>query len=71
MITKEQKLAVLTVIEALKDAVAEAGEHGAPEGVLYAAFMGHGMSLENFNLMIDCLIKTGGIRREGYLLFKV
>lgn len=70
MITKEQKIAILNVIEALKDAVAEAGEHGAPEGVLYAAFMAHGMSLENFNLMIGCLIKTGNIKKKGNLLFK-
>ena len=70
MITKEQKLAVINSIGAIKDTIANAGHHGAPEGVLYAAFMAHGVSLDTFTEMIDYLVNARVIRREGHLLFK-
>lgn len=47
--TKNEQLELLQRVGlAVLEAITEAGEHGAPAGVLYAALMHQGMSLSQF-----------------------
>ena len=38
---------------------------GAPAGPMYAAFMAHGMSLEQFEQITGALVAAGKIKRRG------
>ena len=57
------------IFAAIQDAVKEAGEHGAPSGVIYSALMAHGVSLETYNILIDLMVSRKMIRKQGNLLF--
>jgi hypothetical protein len=58
------------VVGAILDAIEEAGDDGAPEGILYAALMDK-MSLDSFNGIVDVLVRTGKITKKGNLLWVV
>ena len=64
--TREQQ-AICMVADAVTDAVAAAGERGAPGGVLYAAMMHHGFTLDQFNNLMGALVEVGRLRRTGHL----
>jgi hypothetical protein len=68
-LTKEALLAFVQLCDAVVDAVKEAGPQGAPAGPMYAAFMSVGMSLEQFERMMDVLVKAGRLRKQGHLYF--
>jgi hypothetical protein len=53
-------------LQAILDAVREAGPIGAPGGVLYAALLGR-ISLPQFERVMGALVKAGKLRREGDL----
>lgn len=58
--------------EAIIDAVRLTGQLIAykkqiPQGELYAQLMGH-ISLENFNRLVDLLVRTKMVKKQGYLL---
>ena len=76
----EQKAAVVTAslkqmqaIKAIADAIVEAvragGPTGAPGGVIYAALMAHGISLEQYEQIMEALVRVGRLRRSGQLYF--
>ncbi len=70
--TREQQVTVLLrIANAVVDAVAAGGPQGAPAGVLYAAFMPYGFSLEEFEVLMRLLIASGRLRKEGHLYFVV
>jgi hypothetical protein len=68
-LTAEQARALRMVIDGVLDAVAVAGPIGAPGGVLYAALMGAGISLSQFESLMGGLVRLGKLRRSGDLYF--
>jgi hypothetical protein len=63
--TPQQKAAALRLaLQAILDAVKEAGSLGAPGGVLYAALLGR-ISLQQFEQLMTALVRMGKLRREG------
>ena len=67
--TNDQMKAIRMIADAIVDSVREAGSHGAPAGVLYAAMMAHGCSLENFEGLMSLLVQVGRFRKSGHLYF--
>lgn len=68
-LTQEQTTTVQTFVAAIVETVGECGEHGAPEGILYAVLMGYGCSLELFRAMVDPMVRQGVLRRTGHVLY--
>jgi predicted oxidoreductase (fatty acid repression mutant protein) len=66
-----QRIALSKIILAVYETIKEAGEQGAPSGVIYAALMGFGCSLEQYNAIIDAMIATKKIRRSNHLLYAI
>jgi hypothetical protein len=66
-VTPQQKAAALRLaLQAILDAVKEAGDLGAPGGVLYAALIGR-MSLGQFEQIMAALVSMGKLRKRGDL----
>lgn len=61
----------LQFVSILLETVKEAGPDGAPEGLMYAAVMGAGFSLEAFESAMKLLAKRGLIRRSGHVAYYV
>jgi len=68
--TNQQK-AVVAVIAAVFDTIKEVGPQGAPEGPLYAALMGHGCTLSQFQSIVGILVRAGKVRQSGHVLYAV
>ena len=69
--TPNQKVAALRLaLQAILGAVKEAGDLGAPGGVLYAALIGR-ISLQRFEQIMTALVRAGKLRRAGDLYFWV
>ncbi len=64
----EQIKAVRMIADAIVDAV-KASPMGAPAGPMYAAMMGAGCTLDQFNQFTGALIQVGKIHRRGDLFF--
>lgn len=70
--TEEQKKAtVALLLQALLDTVKDAGEHGVPSGVMYAALMGRGITLESFNVLMAALVFSGKVTKCGHVYYAV
>lgn len=61
--------AIAVIATAIEEAVKEAGPMGAPSGVIYAAVMATGISLDMYNAIIKAMINEKKITQKGYLLF--
>jgi hypothetical protein len=70
MTSQQQAQAVRIVCSAIVDAVKEAGDLGAPGGVLYAVLQAS-ISLAQFEQLMSALVRTGKLRRDGDLYFWV
>lgn len=57
------------VMDAVVETVAESGPHGAPGGVLYAALMQYGCTLDTFEKIMEALVQAGRLERHGHLYF--
>ena len=55
------------MIAAIYSAIEEFGSSGVPSGHLYAAVMGK-INLDNYNAIIEVLVKVGKITNKGHLL---
>jgi hypothetical protein len=55
-------------LQGILDAVKEAGDLGAPRGVLYSALMGK-ISLAQFEQIMSALVRFGKLRRKDQLYF--
>ncbi len=65
-----RKLKVLgALVDAIVDTIKEAGPMGAPGGVLYAALMTRGFSLEEFEILMRVVVATKRVYKEGQLYF--
>lgn len=71
MLASEQIEALRRVCDAIIEAVKLAGDFGAPGGHLYAALMGQGCSLHQFEQLMAGLVKAGKLRKEGECYFAV
>lgn len=67
--TQQQNQAMKLLVSAIIDAVKAAGPIGAPGGVLYAALMAHGCTLEQFEKLMGALVRHGALKRKGDLYF--
>lgn len=63
--------ALLAITEGVIDAVRVAGDQGVPGGVLYAALMTTGMTLERFEWLMALLVSSGRLVKRGQLYFYV
>lgn len=63
--------ALLQLSKAVIETVQEAGDQGAPSGVLYAALMTAGLSLEQYERLMAILVDAGKVRKSGHLYFAV
>lgn len=66
MVTKEQVVGLVMVLKAVAETVREAGE--VPAGIVYAALMQQGCTLEQFNRICDQLAKCDLVKRTGDVL---
>ena len=64
-----QRQQMRMIMDAVVDSVRAAGPMGAPGGVLYAALMVHGCTLENFQALMGVLVKVGKLTQKGNLYF--
>ena len=67
--TPEQARAIRAICDAIVEAVKAAGPTGAPGGVIYAALMGQGCSLETYEQFMRGLVRAGKLRKSGELYF--
>jgi hypothetical protein len=63
--------ATIGLILALTETVREAGETGAPSGVLFAAFNAKGISLRTYERLEAVAIGSGMIEKRGLILYWV
>jgi len=68
MTTSQQKAALLLLCDAFVDTVREAGELGAPSGVMYAAVMDK-MTLDQFTAIMTALVAVGKVTKRGDCYF--
>lgn len=67
--TNEQIQALRAICDAIVESVAVAGSQGAPGGILYAALMASGCSLNQFHSIMAGLVSAGKLTRQGDLYF--
>lgn len=68
----EQAQAIIQAFSgAIIETVQEAGDRGTPEGPLYAAFMAYGIDLNTFNNLVSYCVRSGKIRKQGFILYPV
>ncbi len=67
--TETQKRALIMIVSAITDTIKEAGEFGAPGGVMYAALMAHGCSLNQFESIMSTLVRLGRVEKRGECYF--
>jgi hypothetical protein len=53
------------ICDGIIEAIKAGGPLGAPAGVLYAALMGAGCSLDQFNQIMSGLVRAGKVRKRG------
>lgn len=68
---QRQVAALRMILDAVVESVSEAGELGAPGGVVYAALMAHGVTLQQYEGIMGALVRAGRLRRSGELYFVV
>jgi hypothetical protein len=69
--TVEQILAIRKVCDAIIEAVKAAGPLGAPGGHIYAALMGQGCTLQQYESLMDALVRAKKLRRDGECYFAI
>ena len=67
MATPNQAKALIALCEIILETVQESPD-GAPSGVIYAALMSIGISLAQYEALVDVLVKSGRITRSGHVL---
>lgn len=67
--TTDQILALKRLTDGIIEAVVAAGADGAPGGVLYAALMTVGCSLEQFETIMSTLVRLGKLQKRGQCYF--
>jgi hypothetical protein len=65
----QQARAIRAACSAIVDAVKAAGPVGAPGGVIYAALIGQGCTVHQYEQLMAALVRLGKLRRSGDLYF--
>ena len=60
--------AVRAIANIIEETACEAGSLGAPSGIVYAALMGVGVSLDTYQAILDGLAKAGRVSLHGDLI---
>lgn len=55
------------IVEAVKDM----GAMGAPSGPMYAALMSTGMTLDQYQTIMDGLVSSGKLKQVGHVYYAV
>ena len=63
--TIQQLQALRAACDLILEAVRESGPLGAPAGVMYAALMAHGCTLNQFESIMGALVRAGKLRKSG------
>ena len=63
--TIEQIKALQAIANAIIETVRESGPLGAPSGIMYAALMAQGCSLEQYQQIMSGLVRAGKLRQSG------
>jgi hypothetical protein len=71
MTKDEAKTVAVKLILAVYDTIKEMGPEGAPSGPIYAALMGMGIRLDDYNAIIEALIKAKMVERKGHVLYAI
>lgn len=56
------------ILAVILETVAEASAIGAPEGPMYAAMMGHGVELADFQTLVEFAVSADLVKKSGHLL---
>jgi len=67
--TPEQAQALRQIADAIVQTVQESGSVGAPGGVMYAALMAHGCTLNQFEQIMGVLVRVGKLTKRGDCYF--
>ena len=63
--TLDQAKALRRIAKAIIEACDAAGSLGAPGGIMYAALMGQGCTLQQFEQIMAGMVKGGMLERSG------
>lgn len=67
---RDQALKLLMLIgDVIIESVQAAGPLGAPSGILYAALMTHGCTLDQYEGIMSGLVSAGKLEKRGDLYF--
>lgn len=61
----QKTAAVFAILDAIIESVKAGGSMGAPGGILYAALMAHGCTLDQFNQLMTILVRSGRLDKRG------
>ena len=67
--SNQEKIALIQTIQAVRSAVEAGGKDGVPAGMIYAALMEHGCSINDYNNLEAMLIRVGAITKRGQRLY--
>ena len=62
---------MVTLCAIIVEAVKDMGTMGAPSGPMYAALMSTGMTLGQYQTIMDGLVAAGKLKRRGHVYFAV
>ena len=66
--TEQAVQAVRAIANIIEETAREAGPFGAPSGVVYAALMSAGITLDTYEAILDGLAKAGRVSLHGDLI---
>lgn len=69
METTNAKAVFVQVAHAILETIKEAGDEGAPSGVVYLACSEMGMSLHQYEQIIEGFMSLGAIERRNHVLY--
>ncbi len=69
--TPEQAKAIRALATIIEETVNESGSMGAPSGVMYAALMSKGVSLQVYQQITGMLVSMGRIRQSGDCFYPI
>ena len=67
----KQADALRHIVSAVVETIRESGPLGAPSGVLYAALMAQGCTLNQFESLMGALVRARAVRKQGECYFAV
>lgn len=68
-LSNTQKNALQQICDAIIESVKAAGAMGAPGGILYAALMTQGCTLNQFDSIMGALVRLGKLTKQGQCYF--